>query len=243
MDIFNATDFAESDQTPGSAIEWIERQILSGRLAPGARLDLQELRARHQLPEGALAEMVTRLSISGLAMPAGDHALRVTPVSLADLEDLTATRIIVEGNALRAAIADGGREWEDGIHAAYTRLSALDPLLARGSGPHLDSWETANGTFHQALTAACPARRLLHFAGQLYLQHERYRRLSAARPHSLRDVATEHKALFEATLARDSVRAERLLADHIQRTATIAAEGIRDGSWFGSPAGHSRPLR
>lgn len=243
MDILDAAGFEENDNHPVSATDWLERQILSGRLAPGTRLDLQELNARRPLPEAEWNEAVIRLSINGLAVPAGAHALRVAPVSLTDLEDLTASRIIIEGTVLRAAIAAGDAAWEDGIRTAYARLSELDPLLARGAGPHMDLWEAANHAFHSALAAACPARRLLHFANLLYVQHERYRRLSAARPHPGRDVAAEHHALCEATLARESERAERLLAEHIQCTAIIAAEGIRDGSWFGSTACHSRPLR
>ncbi|MCR6628694.1 MAG: FCD domain-containing protein [Magnetospirillum sp.] len=239
MEIADSFDF--DDASPQSAAEWIENQILSGRLAPGTRVELRMLSARYQMAASEWTEALARLSLAGLAVPAGDQALRVAPVSLADLEDLTSTRILIEGAALRAAIGAGNAAWEDGIRTAYAQLAELDPLLAQGAPP--PGWEDANRIFHQALTAACPARRLLHFAGQLYLQHERYRRLSTARPHSLRDVAGEHRALHEAALARDADRAERLLADHIQRTATIAAEGIRDGSWFGQSGDHSRPLR
>lgn len=242
MTTLDTTAFAADDHEVPSTGEWIERQILAGRLPPGTRIDLPELLERHGLPPADLNEAVVRLSLNGLATPAGEHALRVAPVSLADLEDLTATRIIVEGAALRAAITAGDPAWEQRVRAAYARLADLDPLLAEGNGTP-EEWENANHAFHEALTDACPARRLLRYAALLYLQHERYRRLSMARPQSARDVAGEHRVLFEATMARDAERACAQLSDHIQRTATIAAEGIRDGSWFGSTGDYSRPLR
>lgn len=244
MNTLETTGFVESDQDLPSTGEWIERQILAGRLPPGARVELPELLERNGLPPTELNEAVVRLSLNGLASPAGEHALRVAPVSVVDLEDLTATRIIVEGAALRAAIAAGDHAWEERVRAAYARLAELDPLLAEGqSGGAREGWEAANHDFHDALTDACPARRLLRFAALLYLQHERYRRLSIARPQTTRDVASEHRALFDAAMARDADRACAHLTDHIQRTATIAAEGIRDGSWFGNTGDYSRPLR
>jgi DNA-binding GntR family transcriptional regulator len=48
-----------------------------------------------------------------------------------------------------------------------------------------------------------------------------YRYYSQRYDHGKRDVAGEHRAIFEATIARDVDLACRLHAEHIQRTAEI----------------------
>lgn len=224
----------------GVVYDWLEGEILSGRLAPGSKLDLEALEQLSAAPAEDLRDAMIRLSNDGLVRLDMTAALRVSPVSLSDLKDLTATRIIIEGEALRRAIEQGDAGWANRVTAAYSRLARIDP--PPGDRPALiDPWEHCNHDFHAALVSACDLNYLKQFSATLYKHHERYRRLSLTRRASGRDVQGEHRALYQAALSRDVPAALAVIADHIGRTADSLTSGINDGSWFGAPAA-PRPM-
>lgn len=212
----------------------VESEILTGHLAPGSRLDMGALASRLGVDLADLRVAALDLIADGLLIQEAGAALRIAPVSMADLDDLTQTRIAVETEALRRSIRAGDAGWEQAVRAAFVRLAELEPLLAANPAAFLDGFEACNAAFHTALVAACPLRRLLGFNARLYKQHQRYRRLSLMNRTTPRDVHGEHLALFEAALARDADQAGAVLAEHIGRTLGHLASGIRDGSWFGA---------
>lgn len=233
---------SDRDPDPGhhddvSTHEWLEAEILSGRLPPGSKIILDSLAERRSVTASEMREAVIRLANDGLASLDGASSLRVAPVSLADLKDLTATRIVVETEVLRTSIQAADADWEARVRMAFGELSAVEALLGENPRAHLDRWERCNGNFHAALVAACPLRRLMRFNTLLYKQHERYRRLVLVQRTTPRDVHAEHLALFEAAMARDVAAACAVLEEHIGRTVDMLASGIRDGSWFGASAG------
>jgi DNA-binding GntR family transcriptional regulator len=63
--------------------------------------------------------------------------------------------------------------------------------------------------------------KLLNIRAQLYEQAERYRRYSGVVSDKERDVAGEHKRLFDATLARDAAAATWEMGEHLWLTADI----------------------
>ena len=92
--------------------------------------------------------------------------------------------------------------------------------------------ETRHRDFHTALIAAARAPRLMRMIDQLVDQTERYRaiRLTQVDPARLtRDVAAEHRALADATIARDP-SAVGLLAEHLDRTRSFVASVLKDAS-------------
>lgn len=228
----------EADPYDGvSTHQWLEAEILSGRLPPGSKVVLDALAEQRSVTLSEIREAVVCLVNDGLASLDGEAALRVAPVSLADLKDLTRTRIVVETEVLRSSIRAADAGWEERVRAAFGELSAVEALLGDNPRAHLDRWERCNGEFHAALDAACPLRRLMRFNTLLYKQHERYRRLVLVQRTAPRDVHAEHLALFEAAIERDEARACTVLEEHIARTVDMLANGIRDGSWFGAASG------
>lgn len=67
----------------------------------------------------------------------------------------------------------------------------------------------------------CPSRWLHHLHRILYQQTERYRRIALLDRKVPRDVHAEHRAVFEAAMARDVDLACRLEGGHIDRTLTV----------------------
>lgn len=198
----------------------IRQAILSGKLAPGSRLRVEQLKAEYRVGSSTLREALSLLVAESLVTMEGQKGFRVAPSSIADLRHITEMRKLLETHALRVSIEKGTDEWEAGVVAAYHRLSRVEERLYERVDEVFDEWESRNRAFHEALIAACDNTWLRHFRTILYQQSERYRRMSIRARQIPRDVRPEHRAIMEAALARDAERACQLSADHIERTLT-----------------------
>ncbi|MGO9008294.1 MAG: GntR family transcriptional regulator [Beijerinckiaceae bacterium] len=203
------------------AYEALRQEIIEGALVPGAKLRTEELRGRYKIGASTVREALTRLLGEALVTAEGQRGFRVAPISLDDFRDLTEVRKLIETEALRQSIATGDEAWESRVVAAYYRLSKTEERLAEEPERYWAEFEERNREFHLALIAACSSRWLHQIYGMLYQQSERYRRLSVAKRTVPRDVHAEHKAIFDATIARNPERACSLLGDHIDRTLEV----------------------
>ncbi|MCB9763790.1 MAG: GntR family transcriptional regulator [Alphaproteobacteria bacterium] len=210
----------------------LRQEILSGQVPPGTKLKLVPLARRYAVSRGPLREAASRLAAEGLITIEDQRGFRVTPISRADLLDVTRTRQRVETLALRDAIAHGDVAWEGRVLAAchvLGRTPVDDPAQRAAFAEH-------HRAFHEALVAACPSAYLLRFRARLYALTERYRNLASERyaaERGARDVAGEHLALAEAAVARDADAACALLEEHLGRTAQTLLEGYP--ALFGAP--------
>jgi len=214
--------------------ERLRADIVSGVVAPGARLKLVPLARRFDVSRGPLREAASRLAAEGLLTIEDQRGFRVKPVSRADLLDVTATRKQIEGLALRASLTHGDVAWEgDVLSAAHV----LDRVSSPGADPDAQAvFRARHADFHRALVAACPSVYLREFRDHLYRLTERYRNLALQGPRSAgpaRDVAAEHAALAQAAVARDADAACALLDAHLERTAQTLLRAYPD--LFGPP--------
>jgi DNA-binding GntR family transcriptional regulator len=204
-------------QTLSSTIASRLREAISGgRIAPGSRLRLEELRARFGVSLSPLREALSRLSAEGFVLLEGQRGYRVPPVSQGNLEEVTRLRALVEGCALEASIAAGDDGWEGGVVARLYRLNKLG--RAGGSEPAVLAWEAAHRDLHHHLISACGMPLLLQFSCTLHDLSDRYRRLFLHEQPVDADVAREHADICDAALRRDAAVACALLRQHIERT-------------------------
>jgi DNA-binding GntR family transcriptional regulator len=204
-----------------AAYNRLRRDIIEGVHPPGEKLRVEHLKDQYEVGAGTLREALQLLVTDALVVAQGQRGFRVAPMSIADFEDITRTRVLLETEALRQSITLGDDVWEANLVAAFHRLSKTEEKLAAHG--RTEDWELRNRAFHEALIAACPSNWIRHFQHILYQQSERYRRISVFRHPIPRDVHTEHKALFDATLARDATRATSILTEHVLRTL----DGVR----------------
>lgn len=193
----------------------LRREIIRGELLPGEKLRVEVLAERCKVGATPVREALNRLSMEGLVSQQDQRGFRVTPVSTQHLVELTRTRIWVTEIALRESIAAGDAAWEDRLVVAYRRLARTPNRLPETPHEMNPEWEDLHRSFHAALVAACPSRMLLDFSARLFDEGERYRHLSVRGSSSgARDVREEHRELLEATLARDTGDAVRLMNQH-----------------------------
>lgn len=205
------------------AYRQLRRDIIEGRHAPGAKLRVEHLKDEYEVGAGTLREALALLVSDSLVVAQGQRGFRVAPISLADIEDITHTRVMLECEALRQSIANGDETWEGNLVSAFHLLTRAEEKLAGDVDGSVNEWEERNRVFHETLIGACTSRWIRHFLAILYRQSERYRRISVLNRPVPQDVHEEHEQIFRAAIARDADEATRVLSGHIWRTFQTVA--------------------
>jgi DNA-binding GntR family transcriptional regulator len=199
--------------------ERLRSDILSTRLLPGQKLHIARLAKQFSVSLAAVREALSRLVADGLVQASDQRGFRVSPVSLADLADVTQTRIDIEGLALRRSIEYGDHDWLTSVQVAFDALKAVPYRFPNDPSVHYELWVIRHRLFHRALVNACRSPWLLGFRDILHEQSERYRRLSIRREDgNPRDVEAEHAAIVIAVLKRDADAAVTALSKHFTTT-------------------------
>ena len=214
--------------TAATATELLKRDIVAGVLPPSTRLKMLDLERRYGLGATPLREALVHLAASGLVQAHSQKGFRVSAIDRGDLQDVTRTRQIVEGEALRLALAHGGNDWEDNIVTSYHLMQREQERGAPSGSTWLDRYENRHHQFHQALIAACPLLHLKQICDALYNQGTRYRRVllnMAGGGPGINIVA--HEALMNLILARDP-KAPSAIKAHIGSTADALTKLLPD---------------
>lgn len=204
----------------------LRHDILHGILAPGAKLNLDRLRTSLSVGLSPLREAVTRLVAEGLIEAEAQRGYTVTPISVANLDEVCALRLELEPYALRRSIKNGGIEWESAIIGALHRLNKTDRIP--GDPVSLAGWEAANNAFHLTLIRRCDMPLLVRMYKSLVSLNDRYRHIYLKAAAVQRDVIDEHTAIAQAAVERRPDDAAALLCAHIERSTDNLRRLISD---------------
>jgi DNA-binding GntR family transcriptional regulator len=211
------TDLAEfvGRETVGASIyQRLRSDIIMGRLRPGQRLRLEQLKEDYAAGASTLREALSRLAADGFVLAEGQRGFEVTPISAAGLHEIAALRLLIEEHALARSFAAGTLDWEARLIAAHHQLDAHEERLEAGDSSHLTEWRRSDWRFHQALIAACGSKVLMQTHAEVFDKYLRYQMIALAfRPAASRP---EHQALKAAALSRDTAGAVTLLRHHIR---------------------------
>jgi DNA-binding GntR family transcriptional regulator len=214
-----------SGTTDGHAVELstevvherLRRDILRGALDPHEPISQVQLAKRLGVSRTPLREALRMLQREGLIYSEPNRRVRVAALTVADLEQLYAARVVVDSLQARLAVP---RLSGDDVAEMSRRLEAMAELAARHD---LEAWDVHHGAFHDLLKLG-EGDRLFRIARDLYDHTERYRHVYLAEPLAWSTAAREHSAIHQACLAGDAVQASRQVARHLGTTAlTIIA--------------------
>jgi DNA-binding GntR family transcriptional regulator len=179
-----------------SAYQRIRTDILFGRLRPGGRLKLEQLKADYGASVSTLREILNRLQSERLVVAEGQKGFQVAPVSIANLREIAALRQLLECRALAQSFRAGDMEWE-GRDRAGT-----------------ETWKQYDWQFHQALISACGSRMLIETHAAVFDKYLRYQLIALSYRGDI--AAREHALLLEYALSRDAERACDVLRQHVE---------------------------
>ncbi|MBB3412074.1 DNA-binding GntR family transcriptional regulator [Rhizobium sp. BK316] len=197
-----------------SGYRQIRADIIFGRLAPGQKLKLENLKGTYETSVSTLREILNRLTSEGLVVAEGQRGFEVAGVSVADLREIAALRLLLEEHALEQSFEQGDVEWEAQLVSAHYKLARMEKVMASGDTSQAEDWKRYDWEFHQALIAACGSRLLMETHSAVFDKYLRYQMVALSYRGGVAE--EEHKQLLEAALQRDSKTAKTILQRHIE---------------------------
>ncbi|GKX35512.1 MAG: GntR family transcriptional regulator [Rhizobiaceae bacterium MnEN-MB40S] len=198
--------------------ERIRMAIVTARYKPGEKLRIDSLKKEFDASIGAVREALARLTSEGLVTAEPQKGFMASLISRKELTDLTDARVIIEQICLESSMRNGDIAWEGRVLSIAHQLTKLE-VVAIATEDREVEWHRCHEKFHDELTSGCANDCWLKLRRQLYVQSERYRRLSGPFGDTDRDVAAEHRAIVDAVLERDVDKAKQLMASHLRLTA------------------------
>lgn len=206
---------------PNRAVEVVrqlERDIVTGVLKPGDKLDERQLSERFGTSRTPVREALLQLTTSGLVSTVPRKGAVVAAVTVAELLEMF--EVMSEMESLCARLA--ARRMLAPEVAALERLhKACEQHLHEGDP---DAYYAANVTFHEAIYEgsrnAYLARQTRHVRNRL----SPYRRLQLHRKGRLASSNNEHTGIVEAIKAGDEEAAASIMRSHV----TVQGQALND---------------
>lgn len=202
------------------ALAELRQAIISGDLAPGSPVRLQEQVERLSMSSVPIREALRLLERSGLVDRSPHKGAQVAEMSAQDLHETYMIRLELESMAVR--LASENMTADDGA-----RLLALMEQYADASRRDDPSARDIHAQFHMGLYELSGSKWLLRLLPMLWDNAERYRRLALPIRGSTEERIEEHKAIVEAALVGDLDAAEHALRMHLSNSFDAAIERLR----------------
>jgi DNA-binding GntR family transcriptional regulator len=214
------SDFVINRATLSDQIyDYLRGEILTGRFAPGDRLDLGELVERLKVSKMPVKEAIGRLASDGLL---DVQAQRGTFVSRVDPRDLAETFEVRRALEMLAGELAATRATRPDIERLRTLMAEMEKT--GDAGPHL----ALNFEFHGLIVELSGNRKLIEMyhrlrvpiqvAGIHYRSENWVKRLSQER--------REHNAIIRALEKRDASAVTRAISEHIKRGGASLLEDV-----------------
>lgn len=196
----------------------MRRDLVMGKLAPGAHLKIHELQERYDVSQTIIREVLPTLANEGLLIGMARKGYLVNDLSLADLTELTELRLDLEIPAFSEAMKKGDMDWEVGIlRAQHVMRKYVSDQDSGVRAEQTEGWLSVHASFHSALIAGCPSARRKQYCRHLFDQSSRYFVLAANSLPSSKDNLQEHVELGDLALSREIDPALEKLRQHINK--------------------------
>lgn len=207
----------------------LRRAIIAADFAPGERLSADALSSKFNVSATPIREALARLAGEGLVTYYSQRGVRVSPISLVEMDELYEIRGLLEPLAIERSVARADDAARTEIARLYERMVDAGRGDIRAlSAADYEAYEQAHVAFHQATLNECGSSWLIRLAGTLSSHSLRYRHASVQLRERHRVVADEHREILEACLTQDPERASRALLAHIENTRFAVHRLIED---------------
>jgi DNA-binding GntR family transcriptional regulator len=207
-------DLPEARQAIPHLHAYLRECILDGTLTPGTKLSQVSLAKQLGISRTPLREVLRMLQEEGLVEIEPNQRTRVSGLDPQELDDVYASRILLETLALSMTIGNFGaasRKEAKRLLAAMRRAARTGDFAA---------WFAAHADYHRLVTAAAGEalqRQLQAFADRT-IRYIRIYQLSD--PGSWQAAGdAEHASILEALITGDERGALTGMAHHLERTA------------------------
>jgi DNA-binding GntR family transcriptional regulator len=198
----------KTTSVPDAVYEAVREGIIGVELEPGSLVTETALALRYGVARPTAKAAIERLVTEGLLRRQAHKAARVPELSRSDLEEVYATRALIEEAALRSL-------------AAHSRIptaaqAAHNDLVAHSGNGDYAALARDDIAFHRALVLGQDSARLARMhdliMGEVELCIGQVQSYHLMRPAEIVD---QHQGILDAVAAGDPERAGRLTREHI----------------------------
>lgn len=204
-------------------IEGLRTAILEFSLQPGQRLVERELIEQTGVSRATIREALRELAAEGLVVTVPQKGAMVYKPSAAEARDLYAVRASLEALTVRRFVERADSASHDRLRASVT---ALERAVADGAPiRHL---LLLKDEFYAELLAGAASPTIEQILAGVQARVRLLRATSMSQPGRAGRMAEEMRALVDAITARDTVSAERLCIEHLERAAATGLAALDD---------------
>ena len=191
----------------------IERLILCGDLAPGAKLTEAMLAVRLGVSRGPIREAFRILEEAGLVKLEKNRGVFVRSIPLAEAMEIYDLRAMVDESAGRQ-LAE--RITPEQLKELRSMVEQMERLLKEGhDSPASDPYHLLNLAFHDRIVEFVGNRKLIDLYRRLVKELSLFRRVNLADGQQIPLSVQEHRAILKAIAAGDADGAGRALRAHV----------------------------
>lgn len=205
-----AIDLLREHSLATLAQQELERRIVSGEMAAGAKLNEVDVATALGMSRGPVREAFRALSQAGLVRVEKNRGVFVRQILLEEADEYYEVRAALEGLIGRLAARRIAIDEIEQLRAVVRRMHQVQ----KSRRP--EEYFALNVEFHDGLARAARNNALLANYRGVVNQLDLYRRATIARSAENIPLSTqEHEAIVEAVAARNEQRAEALLVEHV----------------------------
>jgi DNA-binding GntR family transcriptional regulator len=202
------------------AYDILRREIVSCRILPGTRFTETELIDRFGFGKASCRIALQRLTQEGFVSSMPRHGHRVAPVTVKDVDEIFALRLLLEPFAARAAAGRVNR-------AQLERLErACRGQMPGEVGNQIDFFLEANRSFHMAIAVATGNQRLCRTLSGLLDEMTRLVALGFGVQRVRPNIENDHALLIEHLVAGDAEAAETVARRHVETFRAMTMEKV-----------------
>jgi DNA-binding GntR family transcriptional regulator len=207
---------ASQDTAVDRVVLALRQEMLDGLLAPGTQLREEKLAARFGVSRSTIREAIRVLTMDGLATRRPNRSVTVHHLTVSEVEDIFAARLVLERAAAQAAIACPQRVLDDltAVLADY-EAEVLSGDRSRAADAHVE--------FHARLVHLLTGSAWLGESERNLMRHLLLIIASVQKTEAdLRAEIDQHRALVELCVARRAADAVARLEFDLMASRTIA---------------------
>lgn len=205
------------------AYDRILQLLLSGEVAPRARLSIDTIARQLQVSPTPVREAMVQLERTGLVTREALKGYRVAPpLTASQLDQLFVARIMVETTATRLAtpafadFLDELRESEE-VHRSYGEKVMVEAAAGTRDVAATTKYFAADAEFHRVILRHCNNRYITEMSDSLGAQLHRMRQSVHKGVTDVREAISEHDAIIDAFASGDPDAPERAMRHHIEQ--------------------------
>jgi phosphonate utilization transcriptional regulator len=224
---------------PGAAQQEIERMILAGEIAPGAKLTEAWLSERLGISRGPIREAFRMLAEAGLVRQEKNRGVFVRAIPLEEAVEIYDLRAVMDelvGRRLAACITPEQTRRVKAVVDQMDQAARIDDA---------DTYHLLNLQFHDLLVEFAGNRKMAAIYRKLVKELALFRRRNLAHKEVLPQSAAEHRQILKAIGSGDPELAARAMFNHVteSKARMLRSEAHLSAQAAQAGAGRVTPLR